>query len=173
MFLIKTFKRNNNSKIQIGIEEASYCIANHFTNFFIIASLNFLSNLKNKLFNCNMEFNENSLEMHLTDKQKLFDIVKNFQNKYSCGYYEITMNLKKYVLAENKDLICHIINNSLNFGVSKWSEINLCDPYSQKGDDSNVKNYNPISLVPSFPKLFEHVISNRFIRFFVQIKHPK
>lgn len=78
-----TLKRNtksNHSNISFKF------IVNYFYNFFINATPILFSNFKNISYNCNIEFNNNSLEMHLTDIQEIFDIIKNFKNKHSCSY---------------------------------------------------------------------------------------
>lgn len=43
-------------------------------------------------------------------------------------------------------------------------------PIFKSGDSSDLKNYRPISLLPSFSKVFEKLIFSRLIAFFVKRK---
>ena len=63
----------------------------------------------------------------------------------------------------------HMINNSLKFGIFPDElKLAIVVPVYKKGDNTNIENYRPISLLPSFSKIFEHVMCKRIMEFMTE-----
>jgi hypothetical protein len=60
--------------------------------------------------------------------------------------------------------LCYIINKSLSTGVFPISlKYSIITPVYKKGDRNDVSNFRPISLLPSFSKIFERIIYKRLM----------
>ena len=63
--------------------------------------------------------------------------------------------------------LTHIINVSITKGYFP-EEFKLAKvlPIFKSGDDQNIQNYRPISILPFFSKIFEKIIANHIMDFF-------
>ena len=97
-----------------------------------------------------------------TTAKEITEIVKSLKSSHSCGYDEISTKVLKYSLPCIISPLVYICNLSLTNGIFptllKFSQIN---PLFKKGSKSEIANYRPVSLLTSFPKIFEKVICNR------------
>jgi hypothetical protein len=84
------------------------------------------------------------------------------KEKYSCGYDGISTNILKLSLQYISPPFAYICNRMISTGTFptrlKFSEIK---PIFKKGKKSNLSNYRPISMLPSFSKIFEKAILNK------------
>jgi hypothetical protein len=99
--------------------------------------------------------------MSTQEIEKIFNSV-NAKNSY--GYDVISRKLLKISSPYISSPLNYICNKVLATGFFpshlKYSEIK---PLHKKGDKSNIANYRPISLLPSFSKVFEKVIYIRLL----------
>jgi hypothetical protein len=108
-----------------------------------------------------------NLKLTPTNTNKISKIIKSLKNKSPHGYDEIPVKLLKISIPYIISPLTCIINRSLSTGIFP-----LCLKYSQiiplykNGDQTNISNYRPISLLTSFSKIFEKVIYNRLHQHF-------
>lgn len=144
-------------------------IANSYNNYITNAPCNLIKCLENIPFSCNITPLSNSMQIEEVNCTELKSIVSKLNNTYSSGSDEISVNLMKHVVDVMVDPLCHIINNSLRFGVFPESlKLALVIPVYKKGDLDNFENFRPISLLPAFSKVFETVMSCRLVQFMVK-----
>ena len=84
----------------------------------------------------------------------LLKLSKYQKNKLSSGYDELSTSLLKNIINVVVEPLVHIINNSLKFGIfPDQLKLAIVVPVYKKGDNTNIENYRPISLLPSFSKI--------------------
>jgi Notch-like protein len=102
-------------------------------------------------------FPKNKINYSTTKKIK--EIIKSLKTKNTYGYDEISVKVVKassLFISASLNYICNKILSTGTFLASlKYSEI---IPLFKKGDKNNTYNYRPISLLPSFSKVFEKII---------------
>lgn len=97
---------------------------------------------------------------------ELDHILKNFKNKYSTGCDEVPMPIIKHAKHYLLKPLTHVINSSFISGIfPERLKISKTKPLFKSGNERNVENYRPLSLISSFSKLFEKVMANRFTAF--------
>ena len=108
----------------------------------------------------------NSFVFFPTNANEVINIVSNFKNKDSFGYDNIPVSILKssiYCIAEP---ISAIINSSMSTGVFPDAlKIAKVCPVFKNGEKSDFQNYRPISVLPSFSKIFEKVVNNRLLSY--------
>ena len=60
-----------------------------------------------------------------------------------------------------------VFNDYLNKGKFEWKKANVVPVY-KKGNKQSLKNYMPISLLPTCSKIFERLICNEMFTFFTE-----
>ena len=101
-----------------------------------------------------------------THKYEITDIVSNLNNKKSSGFDNINTVILKGIIAVIVDPLVHIFNLSfLNGEVPNVMKIAKVIPLFKKGDNQDVNNYRPISLLSSLSKVLEKLIHKRTISF--------
>ena len=149
-------------------------IATHFNNFFI----NVGPKLANEIdTNGKLPYSRylNSLNVNARFQFKTVDelqvekIIRNIKPKYSAGYDNIsTVLLKLSGSALMKPLVA-IINQSLMNGVFPQKlKIAKVIPIFKKDDIHLLNNYRPISLLPAISKVFEKVVHNQLMNYFLE-----
>ena len=110
--------------------------------------------------------NAHSCALFLPYADEVISIVNSLKNSDSSGYYEIATNLIKKVVAHIAEPLSLIINPCLSVGIfpDKLKTAKVC-PVFKSGDIMEFNNYRPISLLPSFSKIFEKIIANRLLSF--------
>lgn len=110
--------------------------------------------------------NPATLFLYPTTTVEVHDIIMNLKDTTSVGYDEIPMKLIKICSRTMATVLTPIINKCLESGVFpdnlKYSTIKLI---YKKGDEKDIQNYRPISLLPNISKIFEKVISTRIYKF--------
>jgi hypothetical protein len=124
-------------------------------------------------YNLSQNFNlkYKNIRFQNTSTSEIIKIIKNLPSKNSCGYDEIPIKLIKMTAPFISSPLACIINRSLSTCVfpnrlkySIVTPIYICISHMyKKGDKNNVSNFWPISLLPSFSKIFERVIYNRLM----------
>lgn len=99
------------------------------------------------------------------------EISKQIKNKHSSGIDEIPTSIVKVSIPTIAKVLCHLINNSFKYGIfPDQLKTALIKPLYKKGDPNSIENYRPISLLPSFSKIFELCICRRLMDFLNKCK---
>lgn len=142
--------------------------AHNYNNFLLKTSKNIKAQgLNHEIDTQNITLNDKSMFLYPTNSIEILTVAKKLKNKESCGDDEISTNIIKYTIDLILDVLTYIINNSFKFGVFPDDlKLAMVKPIFKKGDPQSLDNYRPISLLPSFSKLFELLMSDRLIAFF-------
>ena len=97
----------------------------------------------------------------------LSKIISNLDPNKAHGYHMLSIQMMKLCGNSICKLLSIIFNDCLNEGKfpSDWKKTHVV-PVHKKGDTQSLKNYRPISLLPTCSKTFEHFIYNEFFTFF-------
>ena len=97
--------------------------------------------------------------------------IKNFKNKSSYGYDNISNKLIKsagHILVKQLTVI---VNQCLHTGIyPSQLKLSRVKPLFKKGNKTHFNNYRPISLLPSLSKIFEYVIFDQLLHYFIEKK---
>ena len=110
----------------------------------------------------NFKYCHSQIKLKNTTTYEISKIINSLKTKSSHGYDEISdKNLKasaSFILSP----LTHIFNKILSSGIFpdrlKYSEV---QPLFKKGKKTEISNYRPISLLPSFSKIIEKIIYKR------------
>lgn len=95
---------------------------------------------------------------------EVLNVIKSLKNKTSSGFDEIPISLIK----EFKDIILkpltHLINSSLISGIFP-SKLKIAKviPILKKGKSEELGSYRPISLLPTFSKIYEKIVHKQLV----------
>ena len=91
---------------------------------------------------------------------------KKLKSKSSSGHDEISTNLLKETIDIVIKPITHIVNKSFDAGIVPSNlKIAKVVPIFKANDDSLLKNYRPVSLLPAFSKLLEKLMYDKLLSF--------
>lgn len=108
-----------------------------------------------------------SIFLHPTTPQEVINITNKLKNKNSSGIDQIPTSIVKYCIFYIAHPLTNIINACIEEGIfPETLKIAKIIPIYKKGDKENIVNYRPISILPSFSKIFETVIHTRLTSFF-------
>lgn len=162
-----TCTRNKNLQMEGNIKD----IAEGFNNYIVNCVTELTSGIKNTTYNCNFTDNRNTIFIKPVTKSEICNIVNQFKNKMSSGEDNVPLKIIKLSIQNILDPVCYIINNSLQFGIFPDElKVALIKPIHKKGSRSEFGNYRPISLLPSFSKIFESAMASRLTDFFITNK---
>ena len=86
---------------------------------------------------------------------------------HSCGHDNLSAITLKSIANEICECIALIINQSITTGIfPDQLKVAKVVPIFKKNDQSDIKNYRPISVLPTISKLFENVIQTQRIEYF-------
>ncbi|HMK58436.1 MAG TPA: reverse transcriptase family protein [Nitrososphaeraceae archaeon] len=147
------------------------CIVEHFNDFFV----NIGGNLAASINPVPVEFTDylnnksvfpNSLALFLTDVDEVTKIVNEFGNKSSFGHDAVPMNILKLCIDDIAEPSSFLVNSSLQTGrFPDALKIAKVCPIFKNGTADNFSNYRPISVLPSFSKIYEKIVYNRLSSF--------
>lgn len=93
---------------------------------------------------------------------EVLKIIMNMKSSYTAGVDDICSKIVKSFAIEILDPLVYCINLSLSHGVvPKMTKIAKVIPIYNSGDQNNLQNYRPISILPTFSKVLERVVYNR------------
>lgn len=102
-------------------------------------------------------------------EEEIMNIVKNLKNKHSSGYDNIPTSIIKLFINEIITPLTHAIISSFKSGIFPDAlKIATVKPLYKKRNMSEIENYRPISLLPSFSKIFEKCLSDRLMNYFIR-----
>ena len=84
----------------------------------------------------------------------------------SYGYDDISFNIFRNCFGPLLKDLMHIFNLSLERGIFPDDlKISLVTPIFKAGDESEMGNYKPISVLPCFSKALERIMYNRLFKY--------
>jgi hypothetical protein len=103
------------------------------------------------------------MKWHYTSTSEVGKIIKSLKSKNSSGYDQISMQILKLSAPYIVFPLTYICNMILNTGIfPDRLKYAIIKPIFKKwGDDQNISNYRPISLLTSFSKVIEKLMYNR------------
>uniref|UniRef100_A0A1B6M2N5 Reverse transcriptase domain-containing protein n=1 Tax=Graphocephala atropunctata TaxID=36148 RepID=A0A1B6M2N5_9HEMI len=100
------------------------------------------------------------------DECQLDKIITSFKNKYSSGWDDIPMPIIKLARLYCLKPLVHVINSSLITGIfPEKLKISKLRPIFKSGEPQDFSNYRPLSILPSFSKIYEKVMSLQLSNF--------
>ena len=118
--------------------------------------------------NCNFAFHliDNTTTLRIITHS--LRIIKNIKSSTSKGHDGISSELLKLITSDVSKCITTIINQSLTSGIFSNSLKNAkVTPIFEKGNNSLITNYRPISVLPVISKIFETVICDQLSDYFL------
>jgi hypothetical protein len=151
---------NINGNINYNIQT----IPDFFNNYFLsITGKNHSAFNKNNnsvdylCLTCNKPFP--NIKYQYTSTKEIKKIISSLKSRSSHGYDEISVNILKFSSPYISSQLYHICNKIFSSGIFperlKYAVIKLV---FISGDRSDVSNYRPISLLPTFSKVFKKVL---------------
>lgn len=161
-------KQGKNDK-QVINEYNNLEMAEEFNNFFLNASSVLLCNLPDVPFSASAEKGcQETISLDSVDNKEILNIVSNLKNKNSCGHDDISNVIIKYVITTIVRPLVHIVNNSMRCGIfPNQLKLAIIVPIHKKDTTQQLENYRPISLLTSFSKIFERVMTDRLSNYLV------
>ncbi|KAG7305783.1 hypothetical protein JYU34_009916 [Plutella xylostella] len=138
-------------------------ICNKFNEFYIS-----LTNNKNNsdISSDPMNIVSNSMFLMPTDDAEIEKIIMSLRNSSSTGYDDICTKTLKLCAKELSRPLSYIINLSLLEGkFPDKLKISLVKPIFKKGNEYDIHNYRPVTLIPVLSKVFEKAMYSRVLSF--------
>ena len=144
-------------------------IANQFNKFFVEIG----GSLASKLSTASVDYTKyltgvypDSAIFLTADSSEILSIIKSLNAKDSYGIDEISTKTLQLTALPITPILTALINQSINTGIfPKLLKISKVCPVYKDGEKKLFSNYRPISLLPSFSKVYEKVIFSRMISF--------
>ena len=157
-FLINDAPTNERSQICESFNE-------YFSNIGLKTSQNV--NTSDKHFSHYMPNKlKNSMHLEPIESQVVLEAAIKLKAKLSSGHDNISTKLIKETINQTLQPITHIINKSFETGVVPHDmKIAMVIPIFKAGDNTLMKNYRPVSLLPAFSKLLERIMYNKLMGF--------
>jgi hypothetical protein len=162
--------------IEDKISSNPLTIANAFNSYFSSVAENLLSKSLINKTNTNKDFSSylqqnitqsfSKLKLENTTTYEIKKIIYSLKSKNSYGYDEISTKILKVSTPYILSPLTYICNKILQTGIFpdrlKFSEVK---PLYKK-DKSELSNYRPISLLPTFSNIIEKIICKRLYLYF-------
>ena len=89
------------------------------------------------------------------------------KDKTSVGFDGVSSRVVKRITPAILEPLCHLFNLSLKTGfIPLEFKISRVIPLFKSGRKDDFGNYRPISLIPAFAKLFEHIVNDQIRKYF-------
>ena len=124
--------------------------SNHFSSVFSTAQVDRIPRIVN--FSIISELQISSNKLHLE--------INSLENKGNFGPDEIPPIFIKNCMQSLEEPLLRLFNSSLSRGVfpDSWKR-NFVQPIFKFGDKHDIKNYRPIAIISTIPKLFDSIVS--------------
>jgi hypothetical protein len=137
-------------------------IAESFKEHFETCASNLASNLPPSRDTCDIIPQGNNWSFNTVSEIELVKIISGLKNKNSCGPDLLSNKMLKKEKFTFARLLKPLINDSLNDGIfPSCLKIAMVIPIFKKGNNNDMNNYRPISLLPVMSKVFEKVINTQ------------
>lgn len=125
--------------------------------------------LSSASFDVKIDRNIQTLFLYPSDETEVRNAILKLKKKSSFGWDEIPSSIVKLCVTGITKPLNYILNLTLETGVFPDAlKTAVVIPVFKKGDTYDLTNYRPISLLPSFSKVFEIIIYNRITNFIHQ-----
>uniref|UniRef100_A0A1B6K0F4 Reverse transcriptase domain-containing protein n=1 Tax=Homalodisca liturata TaxID=320908 RepID=A0A1B6K0F4_9HEMI len=105
-----------------------------------------------------------------TTVREVEEIISSLKNKTSSGLDEISAKLVKHCAETIIAPLVDVINKSFKSGIFPSAlKVSKVYPKLKKGVSTNLSNYRPISIIPTFSKIFEKIVLKRLIDHLTQL----
>lgn len=143
-------------------EEVASCFNDFFIN--ITKELNTKSSpesVAEQITKCNpppgIHFKFNYITQNETKK-----VIRSLKNKHSAGWDEIPT----FIVKDCVDFIAYPLNKIINQSLKSGKfpdklKFSIIKPIFKKGEKNKAENYRPLSILPSFSKIFESVVNKQ------------
>ena len=170
----KCYNENTITKINyrnVPLKNSSE-IANAFNNYYtnIIANLKIRKGDMSKAFKMlnNLKLrNKTQMKIIPVMEAEVLNIIKTLKSKNTAGYDGISSKVLKLCASIISKPLTYIYNCSLINGIfPERCKLAIVRPIYKKGEQNEMKNYRPISLLTSFSKILETIMFNRLAQHF-------
>lgn len=166
-----------NTFIDNGIEiNDPQDIVKSFNRFFVNIGENLAKTIQNTsvdfsfYLDCNLT-SMDSFVFYPTDPHEIINIVDGLHDKVSSGVDCISVNLLKKCITSISEPLSELINSSFCTGrVPDCLKVAKVYPIYKGGGEKEFSNFRPISILPSFSKIFEKAVYNRLSKY-LNTKH--
>ena len=142
--------------------------ANEFNNYFATICAN------NKIPDTNTHFTnylntsiKSTFNFDLIDNATTMHYLSMLTPSHSCGYDNLSAITLKCIANEICECLSLIINQTITTGIfSNQLKITKVVPIFKKNVQTDVKNYRPISVLPTISKIFENVMQTQLMEYF-------
>jgi hypothetical protein len=143
-------------------------IADNFNKYFTMLGSNLASKILpatvpfQEYLSNNLPNNSKSFSLFLTDVTEVTNIVSDIKNSMSEGCDGLPSSILKQIFHPIAAVITKIINVSFLAGIfpDALKIAKIC-PIFKSGDKHTLSNFRPISVLPSFSKIFEKIMYKR------------
>ena len=154
-------------------------IANGFNNYYVNVGPNLAKTIKaTGVNNTTLPLSKNSKSLYFfpTGTEEVTNLIKSLKPKTSTGHDNLSPKIFKQIYKGTVQPFVHIINLSLSSGIvpDAMKLAKVVPIFKNNGDNSIMKNYRPVSLLPVLSKILERIVYNRLFNFLVKHKilHP-
>lgn len=144
-------------------------ISNEFNHYFTNIGQNLIANIpKNNLDGINLNNRTFSKTMFIfpTDTNEVKREINSLKNKKASGFDSLAAEMLKAIQNEISDPLTFIINKIFETGdCPSHFKISVVKPIFKKGDELDIGNYRPISLISNVAKIFEKILKNRIMSY--------
>ena len=164
-------KNNKSNTFEINIDgnitDDKNLIAENFNDFFSTIGSQISNSIPQTDRKPEVYFNNEQaplLKFEHISPGEVLAVIKTLEPKNSTDIYGFSSKLIKFVDTEICTPLAHIFNISVKDGIfpDKLKSSRVV-PVFKNGDQREVNNYRPISLIPSFAKIIEKIISYKLI----------
>lgn len=122
-------------------------------------------------YNENCRILENSLFLNHTNIREVKKTIKELKPKKAPGYDNIQSEVLNHIADEISAPLAYIINKSIDKGYfPKSFKIGVVKPLYKGGDNTDIGNYRPISVISNVAKVYEKILKSRFAKFIDKYK---
>jgi hypothetical protein len=162
-------KKNHSSKFQLNIDNSlvvdSHKVANAFNNYFlsIPTELHNILSPSDRNYSYLVPNNTRSIYLYPVSSSEVYNVISSFNCNSSLSDIPIKMlKLSQHFSVGIAELFNHIISEGQYPDMLKMATV---IPIHKTGSRSDIKNFRPISLLPTLDKIFEHLIYDRLLSF--------
>jgi len=166
---VKNIKLNNDI---INIENDPVGGANVFNNYFVNVGKLLAEKLAEGTFidpiiyvkPDNLSFDSSFLK-HI-DEFEVKLIINKYRDKTAAGHDRVSVKILKCISDIIVKPLVHIFNLSIQSGIfPDIFKLAIVKPLFKGGDQKNMTNYRPISMLTNFAKIFEKIIKSRLVKY--------
>ena len=145
-------------------------ICESFNKYYVNVGPNLAKSIptqKTKLFKLPSVNISDSFSHPLATEKEIIDVTKIFKPKSSFGHDSISSKLVKSIGESVSKPLMHVINLSFTTGIipDDMKKAKVVPIFKNSGSREIMKNYRPVSLLPTFSKIIERLVYNRLYSF--------